>query len=199
MVKVATYFQACYTPAKRAGGNKTNWESFAIGVLTTLFILSLRRFIGMRIVRFTIRQEPEFTLIQHASYIQREMQIRFTFPKWMEIINLLTFFPPKNEPITAEIKFKYNGQTWWPYRGIWADTRTVVTTLNDICIKSLIIATLFNDKWFPVEEVTGKPLPNSFAVEVQLISQRDSKPLGKPLYEKIDYEDGVITNRDIVV
>lgn len=188
-----------YTPIKGNGESKTNWESFAIGVLTTVFVISLRRVVGMRVVRFTISKERTFTLIKHARYIQYEMQIKFTLSRWMGIINWLTFFPQKSEPVVAEIKFKHNGQTWWPYRGIWADTRTVVTTLNDICVKSLIIATLFGDKWFPIEEVTGEPLPNSFTMEVQLRSQRDSKPLGEPLREEIVYENGILTKQGIII
>ena len=123
-----------------------------------MFVISLRRVIGIRVVRFTISKERTFTLIKHARYIQYEMQIEFTLSRWMEIINWLTFFPQKSEPVAAEIKFEHNGQTWWPYRGIWADTRTVVTTLNDMCIKSLIIATLFGDKWFPISDKLEKQL-----------------------------------------
>lgn len=188
-----------YTPDKRNGDNKTNWTAFAIGVLATLFVISLRKVVGMRIVRFTIKQEQTFTLIRHKHYIEHEMQIKFTLSRLMGIINWLTFFPQKREPVTAEIKFKYNGQTKWPYRGIWADTGTIVTIVDDICIKSLIITTLYKDKWFPINEVMVEPLPNSFIVEVQLRSQRDHKPLGKPLQEEIIYEDGVLTKQGIII
>jgi len=176
-----------------------DWADFAIGVLVTLFVISLRRAVGMRIVRFTIKQESAFALIKHGQYIEHEMQIRFTLSRFMEFLNWVTFYPQKREPVTAEIKFKYNDQTWWPYRGIWADTGTIVTAVDDICVKSLIIATFYNNKWFPINEVTGKALPNSFMVEVQLRSQRDLKPLGKPFCEEIVYKDGVITNLDIPI
>jgi len=188
-----------YTPSTQTGDSNTNWTGFAIGVLATLFVISIRRVVGMRVVRFTIRQESAFALIKHGQYIEHEMQIRFTLSRLMEVINWLTFLPQKREPVTAEVKFKYDGQTWWPYRGIWADTGTIVTVVDDICVKSLIIATFYKDKWFPINEVTGEALPNSFMVEVQLRSQRDLKPLGKPLSEEIVYEDGIITNLDIPI
>lgn len=176
-----------------------DWSAFAIGVLVTLFVISLRMAVGMRILRFTIKQEAVFTLIRHGRYIEHEMQVKFTLSKLMEIINWLTFFPQKQEPVAAEIKFKYDGETRWPYRGIWADTGTIVTIVNSIGIKSLIIATYYEDKWFPINEITDEPLPKSFTVEVQLRSQRDGRLLGKPLREEIVTEDGILTKQGIIL
>ncbi len=89
--------------------------AFAIGVLAAWFVASLRMGFGMRIVRFTIRQEPLFTLVKGEPFIEHEMQIRFSLSKCMAIINWLTLFPPKREPVTAEIRFKYGDETRWLY------------------------------------------------------------------------------------
>ncbi len=173
--------------------------AFAIGVLAAWFVASLRMGFGMRIVRFTIRQEPLFTLVKGEPFIEHEMQIRFSLSKWMTITNWLTLFPPKREPVTAEIRFKYGDETRWLYRGIWRDTGTIETIVNDVCIKSLFVATYHKDKWFPINEINAKPLPNSYTIEVQLRSQRSGKPLGKPIREEIVTEDGVLTEQGIVI
>jgi hypothetical protein len=173
--------------------------AFAVGVLATWFVASLRMGFGMRMVRFIPKQEPLFTLVQDTPFIEYEMQIRFSLSKSMSIINWLTLFPPKREPVTAEIKYRYDDETRWLYRGIWRDTGTIETIVTDVCIKSLFIATYYNDKWFPIDEINTRPLPNSFTIEVQLRSQRDGRLLGEPIREEIITEDGILTKQGIVI
>lgn len=173
--------------------------AFAIGVLAAWSVASLRIGFGMRMVRFTAKQEPLFTLVKDEPFIEYEMQIRFSLSKPMSIINWMTLFPPKREPVTAEIKYRYDDETRWPYRGIWRDTGTIETIVNDVCIKSLFVATYHNDKWFPINEINTRPLPNSFTIEVQLRSQRDGSPLGEPIREEIVTEDGILTKQDIII
>jgi hypothetical protein len=190
-----------YTPAKRAGDSKTNnfVVGFVVGVLVSYILASLRMAVGMKKVRFTAAKEPLFRLVHHGQFIVHEMTIRFSLSRWVTIIDWLTLFPPKREPVTAEIKFKYDGKTRWPYQGIWADTETIETIIDHECIKYLIVATYNDNKWFPIKETSGEPLPDSFTLEVQLRSQRDWKPLGKPLLEKIITEDGVLTEHGIII
>ena len=173
--------------------------AFAIGILAAWFVASRRMGFGMRTVRFTVKQEPLFTLVKDEPFIEHEMQIKFSLSRCMSIINWLTLFPPKREPVTAEVRFRYDGETRWSYRGIWRDTGTIETIVNDVCIKSLFVATYHNDKWFPVDEINTKPLPNSFTIEVQLRSQRDGKLLGELIREEIITEDGVLTKQGIVI
>jgi ribosomal protein S16 len=155
--------------------------------------------IGRKKVRFTATQESLFRLVYDGQLIVHEMTIKFALSSRMRIINYLTLFPPKEEPATAEIRFRYDDQTRWLYQGIWADTETIETVIQDECIKYLIVATYKDDKWFPVKEISGEPLPNSFIVEVQLRSQRDGKVLGKPLQEEIVTEEGILTKQDIII
>jgi hypothetical protein len=198
---VDDYKLQCYTAVKRTGDNKTsNWAALAIGILATLFATSLRMGVGMRIVRFTVKRESAFTLIRYRQRIEHEMQIKFALSKLMAIINWLTLFPPKREPITAEIRFRHGDETkWWPYRGIWKDTGTIETMVNDVCIKSLLVATYHEDKWFPINEVDGESLPNKFTIEVQLRSQRNGKLFGEPLREEIITEDRILTEQGIIL
>ena len=140
-----------------------------------------------------------FTLVKSAQYIEHEMQINFTLSRLMTVINWLTLFPPKQEPVSTEIKFRYDDQTRWLYRGIWKDTGTIETVVNNVSIKSLVVATYHKNKWFPVEEINGEPLPNNFTIEVQLRSQRDGRLLGETLREEIVCEDGVLTNLGIII
>jgi len=115
--------------------------------------------VGVKIVRFTVKKEERmFTLVKSAQYIEHEMQINFTLSRLMTVINWLTLFPPKQEPVSAEIKFRYDDQTRWLHRGIWKDTGTIVTVVNNVSIKSLLVATYHKNKWFPVEEINGEPL-----------------------------------------
>jgi hypothetical protein len=176
-----------------------SFVAFVIGVLVAWFVASLRMGFGMRIVRFTARQERFFTLIKDGPFTEHEMQIRFSLSKFRTIVNWLTLFPPKREPATAEIRFRCDDETRWLYRGIWRDTGTIETIVNDVCIKSLFVATYHKDKWFPINEIDAEPLPNSFTIEVQLRSQRDGKPLGEPIQEEIVTEGGVLTKQGIVI
>ena len=155
--------------------------------------------VGRRIVRFTVKKGQGFPLEKSGKHIVYEMPIEFTLSLLMRIINWLTLFPPKREPLIAEIKFRYDDETRWLYRGIWKDTGTIETIVDDVSIKSLVVATYYDDKWFPIKEINGEPLPNIFAIEVQLRSQRDGKLLGKTLREEIVCEDGILTNLDIII
>lgn len=197
---VDRYENKSYTPAKGTGHNKMdNLAALAIGFLVALFATSLRMGVGMRIIKFTVKKMNRFALEYSGQDIVHEMQIQFTLSRLMTVINLLTLFPPKREPVIAEVKFRYNGETMWGYRGIWKDTETIETIIDDICIKSLVIITFHDNKWFPIDQISGEPLPNSFKVEVQLRSQRKGRPLGKPLLEEIIYEEGVLTKHGIVI
>ena len=98
---------------------------FATGILVSWFVASLRMVIGREKVRFTATKEPLFRLVHHGQLIVYEMTIKFDLSSRMRIINYLTLFPPKREPVTAEIRFRYDGQTGWLYQGIWADTETI--------------------------------------------------------------------------
>lgn len=153
----------------------------------------------MRIVKFTVKKGDVFALEDRGQNIIHEMQIEFTLSRLMRVINWLMLFPPKREPVIAEIKFRYNGETRWLYRGIWRDTETIETVIDDECIKSLVVATLYDNKWFPVDQISGEPLPNSFKIEVQLRSQRKGRLLGEPLLEEIIYEEGVLTKQGIII
>lgn len=176
-----------------------NLATFAIGFLVALFATSLRMGVGMRIIKFTVKKENIFALENRGQDIIHEMQIKFSLSRVMTAINWLMLFPPKREPVIAEIKFRYNGETRWGYRGIWKNTETIETIIDDVCIKSLVIATLHDNKWFPIDQISGEPLPNSFKVEVQLRSQRKGKLLGEPLLEEIIYEEGVLTKQGIII
>lgn len=132
----------CILLLKESGGNKTNnLVSFAIGIPVTLFAITLRMVIGMRMVRFNVRRENTFTLVKDGPFIEHEIQIRFSLSRCMTIINGLTLFPPKREPVTAEIKFRYGNEASWLHRGIWKDTGTIETIINDACMKSILVAT----------------------------------------------------------
>lgn len=189
-----------YTPARYTGhDNMDNLAAFAIGFLVALFATSLRMGVGMRIVKFAVRKGNIFALEYHGQDIIHEMRIEFTLSRLMTVINWLMLFPPKRVPVIAEIKFRYDGETRWGYRGVWRDTETIETIVDDICIKSLVIITLHDNKWFPIDQISGEPLPNSFKVEVQLRSQRNGRLLGEPLLEEIIYEEGILTKQDIIV
>ena len=66
-------------------------------------------------------------------------------------------------------------------------------------MKSVLVATYHNDKWFPIDEIDAKPLPNNFTIEVQLRSQRDGRLLGEPIREEIVTEDGILTKQGIII
>ena len=82
----------------------SNLASFLIGVLVTLFAMSLRMVVGIRVVKFSVRKENTFTLVKDGPLVEHEMQIKFSLSKFMTIVNWMTFFPPKREPVTAEIR-----------------------------------------------------------------------------------------------
>jgi len=149
----------------------------------------------MRWIRFTVSQRKQLHLIQKGRDITYEMEIHFSLSCLMTILNKVFLYPQKQESVIAKIKFSFDKENSWGHRGIWRDTETIQTMVNDIGFKFLVIATHYQGKWFPVSNTDGETLPDSFAIEVQLESQRDRKPMSKPLRSKIVTEKGKLTEK----
>jgi len=169
--------------------------SFLAGILLTLFTTTLRKGVGMRLIRFTIAQKEGLRLVPWGRYQIYEVEVQFSLSCLMKVIQYISLFPEKREPVIADVKFRYDGQTSWGHEGIWRDTGTIVTIVNDVGIKFLIVATTDGTGWFPINKTEGQRLPNTVIVEVQLKSQRYGKLLGKPLISTITQSNEVLSNR----